>query len=186
MVSTFYLGGTVKLGNKEPAEFANLLYNDKEDLALWNNFRVTKKSSLSPSLTVLIFIFFYLYIIHSSIFDQQLISRQFLFYQFHKTTHKKITAVAVGVLKCEVQLLGKWQKICSKGLSVKEDYDYLWVVHSFDVEIFEFFICFVFVTQQWMWGQLLLRPSLGQVWQLFVLKWSVNYWEKLWSGDFKF
>ena len=25
-----------------------------------------------------------------------------------------------------------------KGHSVKEDYDYLWVVHSFDVKIFEF------------------------------------------------
>ena len=27
-----------------------------------------------------------------------------------------------------------------KGLSVKEDYDYLWVVHNFDVKIFEFWV----------------------------------------------
>ena len=29
--------------------------------------------------------------------------------------------------------------LCSKGLSVNEDYNYLWAVHSFDVETFENF-----------------------------------------------
>ena len=28
--------------------------------------------------------------------------------------------------------------LCIKGLSVNEDYNYLWAVHSFDMEIFEF------------------------------------------------
>ena len=39
---------------------------------------------------------------------------------------------------------------CCKGLSVNEDYDYFWTVHSFDVELFEFSVpamlhnCFCF------------------------------------------
>ena len=35
-------------------------------------------------------------------------------------------------------------------------------------------IVFVLVTQYWMWGQFLLRPSQGQIWQL-------HYWEKSWK-----
>ena len=50
--------------------------------------------------------------------------------------------VANGAI--EVWQYGLWSfQTRDKGLSVKEDYDYLWAVHSFDVETFEFSATFI-------------------------------------------